>query len=1091
MTIQKNISQFIESQFPAFYQEEGPEFIAFVKAYYEWLEGQQRYRLNFAPNSHTLKLEKKVIKLTDPTYNPYIVETNKVYVDVFGEMNFEAEDTLYQIDIETEFDTTVSITSSSKNVVGGAGTKFLSDFTTNDYIKIGNTVKRIDRIITNQLLVVNSNWDENLTNVEYIKYKLSNSFVVKRVINNPNPIGKSRNLLEYRDVDNTLEFFIMDFKKKYLHSIPNDILVDKRFLTKHILDLYRTKGTKRAYELLFKILFDEDIELYIPGNNLFKPSEASWFVPKYIEVNDNPFISQLVGKEIYGTTSNARAVVESVFRKIVNRSVYNIINLSNLRGNFVYGEIVISPEISGMNAANSPRIIGSLSSVSITSGGANYEIGDLLNIEGSGTGGIARVAGTKDENGKVTFTLINGGSGFSVNANVIVEGGGGADATFQIGGLVDKEIISISLDGINDYDEADLEEMFSGVDLAVTDANELANADYVYASVNVYTIDVDPVQTLTIGEKVNITGNTANAIVNESFGSYLTLTDVQGTISLGDTLTGNISGNYVVVKANYGESTIEANGTMESANTSNNVVRSNTIYSFTTTNIIDAITVSDGGTGYINSESVTFTGGGGSGGLGYLTTDSNGTIIAVDLTEVGSGYTSAPSVDLSNTSGSSATLLVTVIREAGRFLPNTTVYGLYANGDATGGSTTIESIQRLTDWEFDALNIPDDENLDTTLENTLRYRTLEIGTISYLKNINPGEGYSSDPTVTIIEPDVYDFRIDDNFGNSPVTYKGYNATVTADAGTANGIVTSIAIVDSGVGYQRLEEVYLSSPNNQISVYGRSIIDKNGVGSGYWKNTKSFTSHDQYLQDSDYYQEYSYDIISSKAKATYEKLVKSLIHPSGVKLFGRFRNSKYIDTDASIISNTHYQNEIIEFNANTDVDSTNNFITISSNPFVNNDLVLYTSRELDYTNTSHYEVTFNANSAIDNANDFITISSNQLVNNNIVFYSTKLDGTVISGLSNANYYYVVSANSTGIKLSSTYNGSVINITKGLTEEHIIIQKHPSAIDSLTDGDEYYVVSANSTGIKLSETSNGDVIDITSGFNEIHTLSKITV
>ena len=37
-SIQKFITPFIESQFPQFYLDEGPQFIAFVKAYYQWLE---------------------------------------------------------------------------------------------------------------------------------------------------------------------------------------------------------------------------------------------------------------------------------------------------------------------------------------------------------------------------------------------------------------------------------------------------------------------------------------------------------------------------------------------------------------------------------------------------------------------------------------------------------------------------------------------------------------------------------------------------------------------------------------------------------------------------------------------------------------------------------------------------------------------------------------------------------------------------------------------------------------------------------------------------------------------------------------------
>ena len=36
--IEKNISTFVESQFPDFYKEDGPLFILFVKEYYKWLE---------------------------------------------------------------------------------------------------------------------------------------------------------------------------------------------------------------------------------------------------------------------------------------------------------------------------------------------------------------------------------------------------------------------------------------------------------------------------------------------------------------------------------------------------------------------------------------------------------------------------------------------------------------------------------------------------------------------------------------------------------------------------------------------------------------------------------------------------------------------------------------------------------------------------------------------------------------------------------------------------------------------------------------------------------------------------------------------
>jgi hypothetical protein len=77
--------------------------------------------------------------------------------------------------------------------------------------------------------------------------------------------------------------------------------------------------------------------------------------------------------------------------------------------------------------------------------------------------------------------------------------------------------------------------------------------------------------------------------------------------------------------------------------------------------------------------------------------------------------------------------------------------------------------------------------------------------------------------------------------------------------------------------------------------------------------------------------------------------------------------------------------------------------------------------------------FNANTGVTNASDFISITNNTFVNNQIVYYYTAVGNTVISGLSNATYYYAVSANSTGLKLSASQGGANINITASSTVE----------------------------------------------------------
>lgn len=76
-------------------------------------------------------------------------------------------------------------------------------------------------------------------------------------------------------------------------------------------------------------------------------------------------------------------------------------------------------------------------------------------------------------------------------------------------------------------------------------------------------------------------------------------------------------------------------------------------------------------------------------------------------------------------------------------------------------------------------------------------------------------------------------------------------------------------------------------------------------------------------------------------------------------------------------------------------------------------------------------TFNANTGV--ASNFVTIENNPYANGDSVVYQTATGNTTITGLTNAASYFVVSSNSTGLKLSSTRGGSAINLTPSSVSE----------------------------------------------------------
>jgi hypothetical protein len=55
-----------------------------------------------------------------------------------------------------------------------------------------------------------------------------------------------------------------------------------------------------------------------------------------------------------------------------------------------------------------------------------------------------------------------------------------------------------------------------------------------------------------------------------------------------------------------------------------------------------------------------------------------------------------------------------------------------------------------------------------------------------------------------------------------------------------------------------------------------------------------------IQDSFYYQDFSYEIVAQRMLSSYEQLVRNLVHPSGKALFGRFKMQDIYTSDQSSV-----------------------------------------------------------------------------------------------------------------------------------------------------------------------------------------------
>jgi hypothetical protein len=86
-------------------------------------------------------------------------------------------------------------------------------------------------------------------------------------------------LLNYEknfDINRTLDTFIPKFKNQYAQNFPLTAQIDDRRLIKFIKQFYEAKGSEKAIELLFRILYNERTEIFYPSEQILRASDGIW-----------------------------------------------------------------------------------------------------------------------------------------------------------------------------------------------------------------------------------------------------------------------------------------------------------------------------------------------------------------------------------------------------------------------------------------------------------------------------------------------------------------------------------------------------------------------------------------------------------------------------------------------------------------------------------------------------------------------------------------------------------------------------------------------------------------------------------------------
>jgi hypothetical protein len=331
----------------------------------------------------------------------------------------------------------------------------------------------------------------------------------------------------------------------------------------------------------------------------------------------------------------------------------------------------------------------------------------------------------------------------------------------------------------------------------------------------------------------------------------------------------------------------------------------------TVSDAVTSIQIVNGGTGYSATPTVALSGG----GFTTAATISSVTVVDGVITQIqvagnGSGYVTEPEVIIVDDTGTGASAEATVGQVSN-----------YQIFETTAGFREQGFVNKA-DYTQDIPNIwqpSQPQTLDTLLyfQNRL-YRVSAAGTTSnnpptheITTFVNAGS-FTIGTTYVITSIGTTDFTLIGSTSNAIGT-----KFVATGIGSGTGTAGEVVVASNGTAqleYVRLHgpawegtysgetvrEFYYESTDAIINPLDPAIIKIN-LGSltkypGYYSTNDGFLDDDIYIQDSRYYQVYSYLIKIDERLESYKSAVKTLIHPAGLALFGEYdiRNEFHLD-----------------------------------------------------------------------------------------------------------------------------------------------------------------------------------------------------
>lgn len=564
--------------------------------------------------------------------------------------------------------------------------------------------------------------------------------------------------------------------------------------------------------------------------------------------------------------------------------------------------------------------------------------------------------------------------------------------------------------------------------------------------------------------------------INRSFVNNEEIYSLKDTEYLSSNIFGGIINSITITNAGTGYQI--GDPVIIVSNTGTGAVAS--ISSVTTGNI-SSISVVNGGAGYIKGSNVSITGGGGSGAIAN--------VLSVSLTESihpNSYNIVSSTISLeANTPINNAVYSNLSSSNANVTIANAVSFWTYSN---TGPVTQVLVISSGSGYT---------SNPALAVEaNTTIY---SLGILGRMEIVNGGTNYTAGDTIEFINvPGGYGtgavgnvVSVNASGSITSVKFKelsghtvggsGYNdsylplANVITTTGTGANIVVKsilssgaeltslsssigsiqkIIIQNRGSGYESNTTIDLTNSGDGTAQASVTTVEGVYTYPGRYLNDDGHISSYNFLQDRDYYQNFSYVMRGNKSISSYRDAIKNLIHPSGLKLWGEVTYKKVATQTETTASDS-----LRRISTNKTYEKTGNTINVS---YISHGFAKNSNVTLEFTSGGY-----------SNVRNGIYMISNAQTNFFTIIQTSNVANITINNagqLYNSNSYLVITGD--GIGANATYitnaNGSIVTVI--INEPGIYFTRVPT----ITANGSNSIAATFDVRISYQDNTSGNVI-----------------